>query len=84
MYDIVAQDNIEQFMNGYNCTIFAYGQTGSGKTFSMLGPEKVEASIGKGIQNVSEDIQMMYGIMPRAILDIFDAIEEAISTKSAE
>jgi len=41
MYESVAQDNIEQFTQGFNCTIFAYGQTGSGKTFSMLGPEDV-------------------------------------------
>jgi hypothetical protein len=25
MYSTVAQNNVEQFMQGYNCTIFAYG-----------------------------------------------------------
>ena len=28
----------DNFLKGYNCTIFAYGQTGSGKTYTLLGP----------------------------------------------
>lgn len=33
---------IENFLRGYNCTVFAYGQTGSGKTHTMTGDSRVE------------------------------------------
>ena len=58
-------------MKGFNGTIFAYGQSGSGKTFSMLGPDPVVDVIKKGDQNVPGEIQDLYGIIPRAIYDIF-------------
>ena len=71
MYEYAARETVEQFTKGYNGTIFAYGQSGSGKTFSMLGPEEVIETIKSGQQIVSEDIQQMYGIIPRAIFDFF-------------
>ncbi|XP_050411231.1 kinesin-like protein KIF6 [Patella vulgata] len=37
IFDNVAKDIVEGFVNGYNGTIFAFGQTGSGKTFTMEG-----------------------------------------------
>ena len=33
-----AKSICDNFLKGYNCTIFAYGQTGSGKTYTLLGP----------------------------------------------
>ena len=30
---------VQDFMCGYNGTVFAYGQTGTGKTYTMLGPD---------------------------------------------
>lgn len=48
---------------GYNVTILAYGQTGSGKTHTM----------GTNFDgNIDDEI----GVIPRAIFDIFDQIEE--------
>ena len=71
MYECAAKHTIDEFTKGYNGTIFAYGQSGSGKTFSMLGPETVIDTIKSGRQDVIEDVQKMYGIIPRAIFDFF-------------
>lgn len=68
-----------QFTLGFNCTIFAYGQSGSGKTFSMLGPDDVVDAIKDGADNVPLEIQELYGIIPRAIFDIFTWINIELS-----
>ena len=44
--------------------------SGTGKTYSMLGPESVVEVIKTG-GDISEDIQSQYGIIPRAIRDVF-------------
>ncbi|OWB80335.1 hypothetical protein B5S32_g4601 [[Candida] boidinii] len=36
-FDGVASPLFEEFLKGYNCTVFAYGQTGTGKTYTMCG-----------------------------------------------
>lgn len=59
-----------QYTQGFNGTIFAYGMSGTGKTYSMLGPESVVELIKSGGE-ISENIQSQYGIIPRAIRDIF-------------
>lgn len=42
----IGQNLIENFLNGYNCSIFAYGQTGAGKTYTMMGDLQKEELIG--------------------------------------
>lgn len=79
MYEFVGLSTIEQFCNGYNGTIFAYGQSGSGKTFSMLGPEDVTEALSVDINSVPEKIQKLYGVTPRAIIQIFQAINNYVS-----
>ncbi|XP_005096040.1 kinesin heavy chain [Aplysia californica] len=37
VFDGVANNIIQNFLNGYNGTIFAYGQTGTGKTYTVEG-----------------------------------------------
>ena len=37
IFKTTGQSLIENFLNGYNCSIFAYGQTGAGKTHTMMG-----------------------------------------------
>ena len=62
-------------LEGFNGTIFAYGQSGSGKTFTMLGPDEVVEAIKEPNANeITDDLQEKYGLIPRAIGDIFEAI----------
>ena len=37
IFETVGKEVAQQFLEGYNGTIFAYGSTGSGKTFTMFG-----------------------------------------------
>ena len=37
VFNVVAKEQVDAAMQGYNGTIFAYGQTGSGKTFTITG-----------------------------------------------
>jgi hypothetical protein len=74
MYDKVAKQTIDDFMHGFNGTIFAYGQSGSGKTFSMLGPEDVTDALSKDFSTVPESVTSLYGITPRAVIQMFETI----------
>jgi kinesin family protein 11 len=58
---------VQEVLDGFNCTIFAYGQTGTGKTFTMEGGPR-NSSDGKRLSAEA-------GVIPRAIKQIFDAIE---------
>lgn len=82
MYEKVGKQTISDFMNGFNGTIFAYGQSGSGKTFSMLGPEDVTDSLALDFNSVPEHVQTLYGITPRAVIQMFETINEFISQGS--
>ena len=60
MFETVAQPIAEQFIDGYNGTIFAYGQTGSGKTYT------IEGSARRFNQR---------GIIPRVISYLYETME---------
>uniref|UniRef100_A0A1B6KLE4 Kinesin motor domain-containing protein n=1 Tax=Graphocephala atropunctata TaxID=36148 RepID=A0A1B6KLE4_9HEMI len=64
VYDTVVGPMINEILQGYNCTVFAYGQTGTGKTYTMTGD--CEAQGENAIQA---------GIIPRAMDDIFQALQ---------
>lgn len=66
---------MEQFFNGFNSTIFAYGQSGSGKTYTLLGPETVRDAIKSDSLKIPEHIKAQYGIIPRAIVDLFKFVQ---------
>ena len=70
MNEKVAKKTVTDFTEGYNGTIFAYGQSGSGKTYSMLGHESILDSLS---ENKNNDL---YGIMPRAVFQIFDILND--------
>jgi len=82
MYYYAGQETVKLFTSGFNGTIFAYGMSGTGKTYSMLGPETVVEVIKQGGE-ISEDIQSQYGIIPRAIRDIFEFMNYAIEKEGA-
>ena len=48
----------------YNATVLAYGQTGSGKTFTM--------GCGNNVSLLEEEL----GILPRAIRQLYENVEE--------
>ena len=50
----------------------------------MLGPESVTETIKSGQQNVSEDVQKMYGIIPRAIFDFFAYMNKQIDKEGSQ
>ena len=82
MYEKVGKQTITDFMNGFNGTIFAYGQSGSGKTFSMLGPEDVTEALSKDFSSVPESVTQLYGITPRAVIQMFEMINNFVSEGS--
>ena len=85
-YNLAAKDTVSSLLNGYNGTIFMYGQSGSGKTFTMLGPDIVVETITKGVEaggEVSDEVQNLYGVIPRAIFDIFNEINRMIEAHGA-
>ena len=79
MYINAAKKQINDFINGINVTIFAYGKTGSGKTFSMTGPEDVTEALKDNFTNITENVQKLFGIIPRACIDIFEGINGFIA-----
>jgi hypothetical protein len=48
----------------------------------MLGPEEVVDLIKTG-NRISEDVQDLYGIIPRAIVDLFEYINHAVTQDKA-
>lgn len=56
--------------------------SGTGKTYSMLGPETVVDVIKTGSE-IPDDVQAQYGIIPRAIRDIFEFMNYAIEKEGA-
>jgi len=48
----------------------------------MLGPEEVVALIKSG-EKISEEVQNLYGIIPRAIIDLFEYINDAATQDKA-
>jgi hypothetical protein len=57
--------------------------SGTGKTFSMLGPEQVVEVIKQGGE-IKESVQEQYGIIPRAICDVFKYMNAAIEQEGAQ
>lgn len=57
--------------------------SGTGKTYSMLGPETVVDVIKSGCE-IPDEVQAQYGIIPRAIRDIFEFMNYAIEKEGAQ
>lgn len=68
VYDESVSNMIRKLFEGYNVTILAYGQTGSGKTFTM------------GTNYDGNEYHDEVGVIPRAMIDIFDQIKQMESS----
>ncbi|KGN54222.1 kinesin-like protein KIN-5B [Cucumis sativus] len=66
IYEQAIAPIVNEVLEGFNCTVFAYGQTGSGKTYTMEG----------GMKNKNKDLPAEAGVIPRAVRQIFDTLEE--------
>ncbi|XP_078332438.1 kinesin-like protein KIF27 isoform X4 [Crassostrea virginica] len=63
VYKMCVESLVKSIFEGYNATVFAYGQTGSGKTYTMGGG------------NMNSFTEEEYGIIPRALKDMFDYMQ---------
>jgi kinesin family protein 5 len=72
-YNKIATKVVGDVMEGYNGTIMAYGQTGSGKTYTIFGK--------KTSMDYKYEIDSEMGIVPRAVKQIFNSIQEKSSEK---
>ncbi|KAK1404707.1 kinesin-like protein KIN-5C [Heracleum sosnowskyi] len=69
LYEQAVIPIVNEVLEGFNCTIFAYGQTGTGKTYTMEGECKRSKSGPNG------ELPQEAGVIPRAVQQIFDALE---------
>ncbi|GBG31554.1 Kinesin-like protein [Hondaea fermentalgiana] len=80
--------SVRSVVEGINCTVFAYGQTGTGKTFTILGegPETQRAATtrGEGVANEKSFDTSKRGVIPRAVTQLFDILEEKRDEESPE
>ncbi|RUS90635.1 hypothetical protein EGW08_001632, partial [Elysia chlorotica] len=67
IYKRCVEPLVHTLFDGYNATVFAYGQTGSGKTYTIGGGD---------ITALTEE---EYGIIPRALTDMFRIMQETKS-----
>jgi hypothetical protein len=73
LYDHFMPPRVQQFLAGVNVNVMAYGQTGSGKTHTMFGPPGIMARAASG--QLGDGVCAEYGLFPRGVLEIFDAVE---------
>jgi len=66
VYEKSVSPLVASCFEGYNATVFAYGQTGSGKSYTM------------GSEHLLISGQDQYGVIPRALEDIFHHIQVGI------
>ncbi len=50
----------------------------------MLGPDSVVDAIKNGGDGVTLEVQRMYGVIPRAIGDIFEAINRIVEAEGSQ
>jgi len=77
LYHQTTMPLIAEFINGYNATCLVYGQTGSGKTYSMFGNQESfkEMMTMEGTLFNKIEVPESFGLVPRAVKEIFDALE---------
>jgi len=71
LYNNLIHEQIQNFLSGFNATVFAYGQTGTGKTFS-IGTNNNESMLESDNR----------GVIIRALQQVFSSIEQESSMSS--
>jgi len=74
LYDAFMPARVDAFLQGVNVNIMAYGQTGSGKTHTMFGPPGIMGRAAAG--EYGNELCPDYGLFPRGLLAIFEAVEQ--------
>merc|ERR1719204_2298777 len=69
----IAQQCMQDAMQGFNATIFAYGQSGSGKTYTLFGPEPLDKAPPEHL-----------GVIPTSVAWIFKMLESDTTIKFFE
>ena len=88
-YSHIADPVVNDVLNGFNGVIMAFGQTGSGKTHTIFGSkgdlnqgsEEFSRQLSKNGEekksgNPSAENKYQFGIVPRAVHQIFNYIEQ--------
>ncbi|KAG9396374.1 Kinesin motor domain [Carpediemonas membranifera] len=74
MYGVVAEDIVNDVLQGFNGTVMAYGQTGTGKTHTIFGD--IGNFQGINASGRVDSVSAKAGVIPRAVQQIFDHIEQ--------
>ena len=69
--ELMMDNYIEKFLNGYSLNIVAYGQTGSGKTYTMIAPPHTFEKYSSDLDGIPEE----FGLFARTVITIFKIIE---------
>ena len=85
----IASHQIDQFLKGFNATIFAYGQTGAGKTHTIFGPDLTQENgdtIATMARSFHDDINpnpkvSIFGIVPRAFINVHERLSTSKNIK---
>ena len=57
LFKRIGEPILQNFIGGYNCSIFCYGQTGAGKNLTIMGP----------LEKLFEEESKSHGLIPRII-----------------
>lgn len=74
-YQEVVSPVIQDFLVGFNCTIFAYGQTGTGKSYTMTGEQMAASEHVTAAKYLDLSAYPKAGVIPRAINEIFTTLD---------
>ncbi|XRB14822.1 kinesin motor domain-containing protein [Pseudoscourfieldia marina] len=80
VYDVIANELVAKFVEGYDVDLLCYGQTGAGKTFTMFGPPQsmaqAAASVGTGSGDAGAILKDEHGFILRAGFQVLAEVDK--------